>query len=83
VKPVKPLAATDDSETLRDNAAVGVKAAGGIRTHDLRFTKPLLYQLSYGGNVLLENKLCCESPASRTSCRLSSAVVVDQAVMRN
>ena len=25
------------------------KATGGIRTHDLRFTKPLLCQLSYGG----------------------------------
>ena len=26
-----------------------LKAAEGTRTHDLRFTKPLLYQLSYGG----------------------------------
>ncbi len=26
-------------------------ATGRIRTNDLRFTKPLLYQLSYGGVV--------------------------------
>src|SRR3954469_21496604 len=25
------------------------KAGGGTRTHDLRFTRPLLYQLSYSG----------------------------------
>ena len=25
------------------------KASGGVRTHDLRFTKPLLCQLSYAG----------------------------------
>ena len=26
-------------------------AGRGVRTHDLRFTKPLLYQLSYAGNT--------------------------------
>ncbi len=32
-------------------------ASRGDRTHDLRFTKPLLYQLSYAGNFpkLLES----------------------------
>ena len=29
------------------------KATGGTRTHDLRFTKPLLCQLSYGGKISL------------------------------
>ena len=28
-------------------------ADDGIRTRDLRFTKPLLYQLSYVGNMLI------------------------------
>jgi hypothetical protein len=28
------------------------KATERIRTADLRFTKPLLYQLSYGGNKM-------------------------------
>ena len=32
-------------------------ATGGIRTRDLRFTKPLLYQLSYGGKTLYNSKL--------------------------
>lgn len=29
-------------------------ANGGIRTPDLRFTKPLLYRLSYDGTTLSE-----------------------------
>ena len=32
------------------STASGKKATGRIRTDDLRFTKPLLCRLSYGGN---------------------------------
>ncbi len=35
----------------------GIKATERIRTVDLRFTKPLLYQLSYGGKVLATKKI--------------------------
>ncbi len=32
-------------------------AGRGVRTHDLRFTKPLLYQLSYAGKQVSFEKL--------------------------
>jgi hypothetical protein len=35
-----------------------VGADDGIRTRDLRFTKPLLYQLSYVGKYLKYSILC-------------------------
>ena len=38
----QPLPTVDRSQQV-------VKASGGVRTHDLRFTKPLLCQLSYAG----------------------------------
>lgn len=41
-----------DSDEQGDRMACGETAADGTRTHDLRFTKPLLYQLSYGGELM-------------------------------
>ena len=37
-------------------------AADRTRTDDLRFTKPLLYQLSYGGAVRFDSIQCTTSP---------------------
>ncbi len=39
---------------------MGGGAPGRDRTRDLRFTKPLLYQLSYKGNVLRLAYLSCQ-----------------------
>jgi hypothetical protein len=60
-----------------------VKAADRTRTDDLRFTKPLLYRLSYGGNTLSDNKLCLARNASPGCYRLSFAVVGNQAAEPN
>jgi hypothetical protein len=37
----------------RASAGISGEATGGIRTRDLRFTKPLLYRLSYSGKAEL------------------------------
>ena len=50
VECLKPDSATlPDSIPLRGGSASQKRADDGIRTRDLRFTKPLLYQLSYVG----------------------------------
>ena len=41
---------TGESDTARSGAKQNTTATGRTRTVDLRFTKPLLCQLSYGGN---------------------------------
>ena len=43
------------------------KASGGVRTHDLRFTKPLLCQLSYAG-LLFFGKVVEWTNISDTHC---------------
>src|SRR5437016_13605910 len=43
---------------------VGIGAGSRIRTHDQRFTKPLLYHLSYAGALLFYN-LQMLGPAAR------------------
>jgi hypothetical protein len=40
------------------------KATGGIRTRDLRFTKPLLYRLSYSGKAILQVSITRNDPDS-------------------
>ena len=49
----KPANLAGKSGNMRRGAAPCEKATGRIRTDDLRFTKPLLCQLSYGGDVRL------------------------------
>ena len=46
-----PLPATAQREAVHGNATGSSKATERIRTVDLRFTKPLLCQLSYGGKL--------------------------------
>lgn len=41
-----------DEETSTEDEPVEITAPGAIRTHDLRFRKPLLYPLSYGGHSI-------------------------------
>ena len=45
----KSLSHAEKGVAARAGAASGEKATGGTRTRNLRFTKPLLCQLSYGG----------------------------------
>ena len=45
-----PLPIANIGDTVRSNAMGNSKATERTRTVDLRFTKPLLCQLSYGGN---------------------------------
>ncbi len=45
----KSLSTTKQRDDVRRNATGSDTAAERTRTIDLRFTKPLLYQLSYGG----------------------------------
>ena len=47
----KSLRAANKRDEVRSNATPNDKATERIRTVDLRFTKPLLYQLSYGGTT--------------------------------
>ncbi len=42
-----PLVDVDRLKSLRNKK---LKASGGTRTHDFRFTKAVLYRLSYAGN---------------------------------
>ena len=48
----KSLCATNQREPMRSNAGGNTKATERTRTVDLRFTKPLLCQLSYGGGFV-------------------------------
>jgi hypothetical protein len=48
----KPLSGREIREVVRRNATGSDKATERTRTVDLRFTKPLLYQLSYGGSLV-------------------------------
>ena len=43
-----------------------MKAADRIRTDDLRFTKPLLYRLSYGGKLLWDSRLREQQPTAHS-----------------
>ncbi len=47
----KPLSHAEKREIVRGHTTCGGTATGRIRTGDLRFTKPLLCQLSYGGKL--------------------------------
>ncbi len=56
------------------------KASGGTRTHNLRFTKPLLCQLSYTGEMALDcHQICAageqQRPAARDARRTISGSV--------
>ncbi len=51
----KRLAIGGKCEVVRRFAAASETATGRTRTDDLRFTKPLLYQLSYGGEAFCQN----------------------------
>ncbi len=56
----KSLTDAEKGDAARQSAACARKATGGTRTLNLRFTKPLLCQLSYGGelsNLLFVNEL--------------------------
>ncbi len=53
----KSLRPADLCNEAQSNATCRDKATERTRTVDLRFTKPLLYQLSYGGKHLCCNKL--------------------------
>ena len=70
----KDTQATRKGQCGRGKARVGsgqmlehaVKAAYGTRTPDLRFTKALLYQLSYGGVGLWTSKLSLRGRAPQS-----------------
>ena len=55
------------------------KANEGIRTLDLRFTKPLLYQLSYVGNSFINNilRLCFNFDKYITTTQTLDIMVFD------
>jgi len=53
----KSLTAARLGDGVRARAAGSEKAADRTRTDDLRFTKPLLYRLSYGGKVLSNSEV--------------------------
>jgi len=61
-RPTQVVAAAGVSEDLQRSATQCHKATGRIRTDDLRFTKPLLCQLSYGGKLLFSNSLTRNRP---------------------
>jgi hypothetical protein len=48
--------------------AFGAGADDGIRTRDLRFTKPLLYPLSYVGKLFVIRNLQWTMRSRRNSC---------------
>jgi len=52
-----PLFSADSDDVTRHHAASNDEATGRTRTDDLRFTKPLLCRLSYGGKSILESML--------------------------
>ena len=57
---VQKVGRNDPIYKENQNPEMGGGAPGRDRTRDLRFTKPLLYQLSYKGNVLRLAYLSCQ-----------------------
>ncbi len=56
-RPTQVVMAAGVSENLQRSATQCHKATGRTRTDDLRFTKPLLCQLSYGGDIMFYSDL--------------------------
>ena len=66
-------AADAETASIVDRLAAGNGATGRNRTDDLRFTKPLLYQLSYrgetGGNLDSNTAISAFSPLELSNTR--------------
>jgi hypothetical protein len=57
-------------------------ASGGDRTHDLRFTKPLLYRLSYASNAVIIAAILSSSNGRAHSIPASRANAMEEPLGR-